>query len=55
MQQGIVVIDTLADTRAVEDIVTLMDFSEWSSDTLTQIAEIVRKTGREIHDLAEEK
>lgn len=38
------------DIDALNAIHTLLDGTEWGSDTLEDVAEIVRETGREIHE-----
>ena len=38
------------DLEALEDIHKLLDGTEWDTDTLLAIAEIVRETGRKIRE-----
>ena len=38
------------DLEALNDIHELLDGKEWDSDTLNNIAEIIRETGREVRD-----
>ena len=38
------------DLEALNDIHSLLDGTEWGSDTLEQIADILRETGREIRE-----
>lgn len=38
------------DLEALNDIHSLLDGTEWDSDTLEQIADILRETGREIRE-----
>jgi hypothetical protein len=38
------------DLEALKDIHALLDGKEWGTDTLEQIAEILRETGREIRE-----
>jgi hypothetical protein len=38
------------DLDALKDIHQLLDGKEWGSDTLEQIAEVIRETGREIRE-----
>ena len=40
--------DIKRDLEALNDIHVLLDGKEWGSDTLEQIAEVIRATGREI-------
>jgi hypothetical protein len=42
--------DIKRDIEALEDIHQLLDGKEWGSDTLEQIAEVIRETGREIRE-----
>lgn len=43
----------VSDMRAMERIAALMSGKEWSPDTLDEIAEIVRATGREIAEVSD--
>lgn len=38
------------DLEALNDIHSLLDGTEWGSETLDQIADILRETGREIRE-----
>jgi hypothetical protein len=38
------------DTIIVDEITALLDCSEWDADTLDQIAELIRSTGREVRE-----
>jgi hypothetical protein len=42
--------DVKRDLDALEDIHQLLDGTEWDTDTLLSIADIIRETGREIRD-----
>lgn len=42
--------DIKRDLEALNDIHVLLDGKEWGSDTLEQIAEVIRETGREIRE-----
>ncbi len=42
--------ETLTDTQAMIEIHLLLDRTEWDSETIALVAEIVKATGREIRD-----
>ena len=42
--------DVKRDLDALDDIHHILDGTEWGSDTLEQIAEIIRETGRKIRE-----
>ena len=41
----------ITDKTAMDDITTLLSGEEWSTDTLADIATVVRLTGRKIRDV----
>jgi hypothetical protein len=44
----------ITDATAMDDITNLMSVYEWSTDTLDDIATVVRLTGRKIRDMEDE-
>jgi hypothetical protein len=42
--------ETRRDLDALNDIWRLLDGQEWDNDTLNDIAEVIRETGREIKE-----
>lgn len=42
--------ETRRDLEALNDIHALLDGTEWGTETLDQIADILRETGREIRE-----
>lgn len=42
--------DVKRDIQALNDIHALLDGTEWSNETLEQIAEILRESGREVRE-----
>ena len=45
----------LSNAQALDAIAELLDGKEWSPDTTDAIADIVRRSGREVRDVADVK
>ena len=41
----------MTDTEAMDAIAAILSGTEWSADTLDEIADVVRSTDREVKDL----
>ncbi len=44
-------VDVVADSAALDRIASLLSGKEWDCDTLLQVAEIIRESGREVADV----
>jgi hypothetical protein len=44
----------MSDREAMDYIHDILDGREWDSDTLSEVVEILRETGRDVRDLGDE-